>query len=109
MPVGDQIRRHDTGTVTGVDAGLLDVLHDAADDHRSGSIRDGVDVELERVLEELVDQHRVLGRGVDGFGYISIERTSVVDDRHRATAKHIRRPHDEGVADLGCHRPRLLA
>ena len=109
MPVGDQIRRHDTRTVTGVDAGLLDVLHDPADDNRAGGIRDGVDIELERVFEELVDQHRVLGRGFDSFGHISVERTGIVDDGHRAAAEDIRRPHDEGVADLGCHLPRFGA
>ena len=55
---GHHERRHDAGAVTRVDAGLLDVLHDAADDHRTCGVRDGVDVELERILEEPVDEHR---------------------------------------------------
>ena len=42
--------------------GLLDVLHDAADDHLAGVVADGVDVDLGGVLEEAVDEHRALGR-----------------------------------------------
>ena len=48
--------------VAGVHARLLDVLHDAADDHLAGAVADGVDVDLGGVLEEAVDQHRPLGR-----------------------------------------------
>ena len=83
-----------------MNAGLLDVLHDAADDDRAGRIGDGVDVELERVLEELVDQDRMSGRRRDRVGHVAIERGGVVDDRHRAAAEHVRRPHDEREADL---------
>ena len=43
-------------------AGLLDVLHHAADQHLAGVVADGVDVDLDGVLEEAVDQHRPLGR-----------------------------------------------
>ncbi|CKS79678.1 Uncharacterised protein [Mycobacterium tuberculosis] len=49
-----------TGRVTGVDAGLLDVLHDPADIDL-GAITQRVDVDLDRVLEEAVDEHRVFG------------------------------------------------
>ena len=41
-----------------MDAGLLDVLHHAADDDRAGLVGDDVDVDLDRVGEELVDQQR---------------------------------------------------
>ncbi len=34
----------------------------AADDHLAGGVADGVDVDLDGVLEEAVDQHRPLGR-----------------------------------------------
>ena len=57
-----------------MDAGLLDVLHDAADDDGAGRVGDRIDVELERVLEELVDQDRMLGRGVDGVRHVAVER-----------------------------------
>ena len=48
MPLGDAVRRHDARAVAGVDAGLLDVLHDAADDDGAGRVGERVDVELER-------------------------------------------------------------
>jgi hypothetical protein len=50
-----------------VNAGLLDVLHDPADDHAAAVVGERVDVDLGRVLEELVDQDRMLGRGVTAW------------------------------------------
>ena len=38
-------------------ARLLDVLHDAAD-HDLGAVADRVDVDLDRVVQEAVEQHR---------------------------------------------------
>src|SRR5690606_37374341 len=46
------------GRVAGVNSGLLDVLHDAADHGRAGSVGDHVDVELDGVVQELVDEQR---------------------------------------------------
>ena len=43
--------------VAGVDAGLFDVLHDAAD-VELGAVVERVDVDLDRVVEEAVDQQR---------------------------------------------------
>ena len=60
VPLDDLVRRDDAGAVAGVDAGLLDVLHDAADDDGAGRVGDRVDVELDGVLEELVDQDRMV-------------------------------------------------
>ncbi len=57
---GDEVRRQHAGRIAGVDAGVLDVLHDAADD-AACAVRDGVHVGLEGVLEEAVDEHRVSG------------------------------------------------
>ena len=54
--------REGAGRVARVHAGLLDVLHHPADDHLAGGVAHGVDVDLDRVLEEPVDQHRPLGR-----------------------------------------------
>ena len=45
--------------VARVDAGLLDVLHDAADVDRL-AVADRVDVDLDRALEEPVEQHGVV-------------------------------------------------
>ena len=64
-------RRQHAGRVAGVDAGLLDVLHHAAEVDL-GAVAQRVDVDLDRVVEEPVDQHRVvvgdLGGPVDVVG-----------------------------------------
>ena len=49
-------RREDARRVAGVDAGFLDVLHHGADVHRH-AVAERVDVDLERTLEEAVDEH----------------------------------------------------
>ena len=55
MQVG---RQHARG-IAGVHAGVLDVLHDPADDH-AVAVGERVHVGLERVLEEAVDEHGVV-------------------------------------------------
>ena len=57
-PEGD--RRQRAGGVAGVDAGLLDVLHHPAEEELL-AVEQGVDVDLDRVVEEPVDEHRALG------------------------------------------------
>ena len=96
------------GGVAGVDAGLLDVLHDAADQHLAGGVADGVDVDLGGLLEEAVDQHRALGgqpalapeRPEPGqLGHRLLEVGVVVDDLHGPTAEHVAGPHEHRVPD----------
>ncbi len=80
-----------------MDAGLLDVLHDAAQ-VELGAVVEGVHVDLDGLVEELVDQHRVaalLGRHVGG------ERLLVVHDGHAGPAEHVGGADEHGVADLG--------
>jgi hypothetical protein len=91
-----------------VDAGFLDMLHDAADDDVSGGVGDGVDVELERIFEELVDQHRMFGRHVHRLRHVAIERADVVHDGHPASAEHVRRPDHDWKADRGRGVARFL-
>ena len=77
-------------------ARLLDVLHHGRDD-RVRAVADRVDVDLDRVLDEAVDER--VGR--------DRRRAHVVGrvaDAHRAAAEHVGRPHEHGVADaLGRH------
>ena len=54
---GEGVGRQGTGGVAGVDTGLFDVLHDAADKDRL-AVADGVHVDLNGVVEETVQQHR---------------------------------------------------
>ncbi|MNC09162.1 hypothetical protein D3C75_567800 [compost metagenome] len=54
--LGQGVGRQGAGGVTGVDTGLLDVLHDAADDHVH-AVADGVHVHLGGVVEEAIQQY----------------------------------------------------
>ncbi len=107
LGLGDEVRREHAGRVARVDAGVLDVLHDAADD-AAGAVRDGIDVGLEGVLEEAVDEHRVLGRYPRRPGEVAPEGRVVVADLHRAAAEDVRRAHQDRVAYPGGHRDRLV-
>ncbi len=109
MAFGHEVGRHDARAVARVDARLLDVLHDAPDDDGPRRIGHGIDVEFERVLQELVDEHRPFRRCVDRFGDVPIERRQIVDNRHRAPAEHVRRTDDDRKADRGGDGPGLLA
>ena len=55
--VAERVRRQHAGAVAGVDAGLLDVLHDPADPDVL-AVAQRVDVDLDRVLEEAVEEDR---------------------------------------------------
>ena len=81
-------------------AGLLDMLHDAGH-HDLLSVGNGIHVDFDGVLEIFVDEHRVLGRRVDGGGHVVHEAGLVVHDPHRASPQHVGRPDHDGIADRG--------
>ena len=85
-------RRQHAGRVAGVDAGLLDVLHDR---RHVGvvPVAERVDVDLDRALEEAVDQDALLGPSRRR------DRLVVVADLHVPPAEHVGRPHEHRVAD----------
>ncbi len=101
------IRRQCAGRIPGMDSGLLDVLHDAADDDVS-AVGQGVDVDLDGVLEELVHQNRVLRRSVDGKLHVVSQLFRVVDDLHGAPTKDIGRTDNNRVADIDGNSLRLF-
>ena len=95
-------RRQRARRVAGVDAGLLDVLHHAAEEELL-AVEDGVDVDLDRVVEEPVDQHRLalVDQPVgDVLLEVGLQRGVVVDDLHAAPAQDVGRAHQDRVADL---------
>ena len=100
-------RRQRACRVAGVDARLLDVLHHAADVHL-GAVAQCVDVDLDGVLEESVDEDRVLGREFGGTSDVAAQRLVVVDDLHATSAEHVRRPHQDRVPDVGGDAAGLL-
>ena len=110
-------RRERTRRVARVHAGFLDVFHHAADQHLAGVVADGVDVDLGRIGEEPVDQHRTLGRQPAFLAEAAEpgellhrpgEVVAVVDDLHRPTAEHVARTHQHREADLVGDRQRLF-
>ena len=57
-----RVRRQHAGGVAGVHAGLLDVLHDPPDPHLF-PVAQRVDVQLDRVLQEAVEEDFLIGMG----------------------------------------------
>ena len=85
-----------------MDAGLFEVLHDAAD-VQLGAVVQRVDVDLDRVVEEAVDQQRHARPDDDlagGAHEVVAQARGVVDDLHAAAAEHEARAHEHGVADV---------
>ena len=93
-------RRQRAGRVAGVDAGLFDVLHDGADHHLL-AVRHGVDVHFHGLVEKAVEEHRRGIGDVHRAGEVALEVARAVDDLHGASAEHVGRAHDDGIADLG--------
>src|SRR4029077_14615735 len=82
-----------------------------------GGVAHGVDVDLHRVLEETVDQHRAFGREpalapeAAGGGervHRRVEALHVVDDLHGPAAEHVGGAHEHGEAEAGGDAARLL-
>ena len=82
-----------------MDAGLLDVLHHTAE-VELGAVVERVDVDLHGVVEEPVDEHRVLRGHLGGAFDVGRQRLLVVDDLHAPPAEHVGRPDQHRVADL---------
>ena len=103
-----------------MDAGLLDVLHHAADD---GVLAVGhhIHVDLDGIAQELVDQDgRALvalaaARGqalastcLQGHADEGIQPGGVVHDLHGPAAEHVRGSHHDRISDLLGDHPRLF-
>ncbi len=99
-----------------MDAGLLDVLHHAAEEEL-GAVVERVDVDLHGVVEEPVDEQRrgqrpgraVLRRGRHERALdVARELLGRVHDLHAAPAEHVGRAHEHRVADPGRDVLRLV-
>ena len=82
-----------------MDTRLLDVLHDAAEVEVT-SVVERIDVDLDGVVEEAVDQHRMLGIDLCCAHEVVAQHRLVVDDLHAATTEDIGGPDKDRVADL---------
>ena len=91
-----------------MDPGLLDMLEDAGDRDLL-AVADRVDVDLDRVAQIAVDQHRRCARHLHRGGDIMVELLGPVDDLHRPPAEHVGRPQQHRIADPLGDRDRLVA
>jgi len=105
--LGDQIRRQHAGTVAGVDAGVLDVLHHPADD-AARPVRERVDIGLESILEERIDEHRMPRRHPHGFREEPAQRVGVVHDPHRPSPQDVGGADQDRIPDAFRHGRRFL-
>ena len=60
---------------------------------------EGVDVDLDRVLEEAVEQQRVLGARLDVLAQVGAQIIGRVADLHRPAAEHVGGPDEQREAD----------
>jgi hypothetical protein len=81
-----------------VDAGFLDMFHDAGDVD-VGAVAEGVDVDLGGAGEVAVEQDGGFAGDHDGLGDVALELGHVADDLHRAAAEDVGGADHEGEAD----------
>ena len=75
--------------------GLLDMFHDAGDD-AGFSVRNGIDIDLDRVLQKFVDEDRMAGRSFDGRWTKSCTGLVIIRDLHGSSPQDIGGPDDDG-------------
>ena len=100
-------RRNARRGVAGVDTGLLDMLQDTADVDLL-AVAQGVDIGLDRTLQEAIQIHRVVGANARGLGHVIAQMLGIVGDHHAAAAQHVARTHQQRVADVRGHGLGLL-
>ena len=95
--------RRDAGRgVAGVDAGLLDMLQNAADVDLF-AVAQGVDIGLNRTFQEAVQIHRVVGADARSLGHVIAQMLGIVGDHHAAAAQHVARTNQQRIADVRGH------
>ena len=82
-----------------MNTGFLNVLHDAAQVQLL-AVEQGVHVNLDGVLKELVNQSRLGGRNLGSVLQVAGQVSLVVDNLHAAAAQHVRGANQNRVTDL---------
>ena len=72
------------------------------------AVAQGVDVGLDRTLQEAVQIHRVVGANARSLGHVIAQMLGIVGDHHAAAAQHVARTHQQRVADVRGHGLGLL-
>ena len=81
-----------------MDAGFLDVFHHPGDVDGLG-VGDAVHIDLDRVVQVAVDQHRIVAGDTHRLPHVAVQAGAVVDDLHRPPAQHVARPDHHRIAD----------
>ena len=95
------MRRQHQRRVSGVDAGVLDVLRDGRNDEIAAA-RDGVQLELSRVVEKFADDYGMPGRHRRRTPEKLVELDIVGRYAHGGAAQHVRGPYQHRVTDAAC-------
>ena len=99
---GKRVGWQRAGAVAGMDAGFLDMLHDAGDIDGL-AVGDAVHIDLDRVVQVAVDQHRPTGQiapcDAHRLEHVAMQSDTVIDDLHGTTAKHVTGADHHGIAD----------
>ena len=82
-----------------MNTGLFDMLQDAADVDLL-AVAQGVDIRLDRTLQEAIEIHRVVRANARSLGHVIAQMLGIVGDHHAATAQHIARTHQQRVANV---------
>src|SRR5690554_1208508 len=94
-----------------MDAGRLDLLHDAGNPHLL-TVRYGIDVDLDPVFEEKVEQNQIVRDLLEYPPDVLFDLFLVDCNPHSLSAEHVARTHENGVAnhfgnlDRFCNRMR---
>ena len=89
--------REDESGITRVNTGVLDVLGDGVDEELS-VVRDGININLLGVVDELRDDDGVERRNVGGGRQVVLQLRLVVDDVHSSTRQDVRRSDQDRVS-----------
>ncbi len=124
----ERVDRQRAGAIARMDAGFLDMLHDASDEafpaiaqavHVHFDCLGQIGIEKKRILaEQRVDLAGLVVRvlGLDVFRHqfrhrveqIVLQAPLVMDDLHGAATQNVGRTHDQREAEIGCDQARLF-
>ena len=90
-----------------MDARLLDMFHDSADEHLL-TIAKRIDVDLAGVVQETVEKNWRIVRHLDRFTHVALQVACVVHDLHRPSAEYVRRADDQRVANFASQVQRVV-
>src|SRR4051812_11280811 len=88
-------------------AGLLDVFHDATDEHVL-TVTHGIHIDFDGQIEKAVEQHWTVIGHLDRVRHVSAQVLLAEYDFHGAAAEHVGWTHHQRKTDLTRHLHALL-